>query len=304
MSRSKRNAAAEDYSRRAPNYSAEAIVELRSLLGRIRQGERGILSWLIGAMESGHKFVLPDYGKILGDTAFGALMDAARGCRLPFAQTVIEFGAPTRGFLASDRVECERRIVVCVEVPAAQPIGAFSGGFMAWPFGFTMGHWRPQAFGFGIYYQEHGEGMVIAPFGEHGERVGRELRDEGRNLEEFACREYATEIHAVYGMLAALSCSNVTTEIVRPNREARAARPASTLFDYHVLMIDPGRGSERGEDLGGTHASPRTHLRRGHIRRHQTAGRIWVNSCVVNPTAIGTVNKDYVVKPSKKGGDA
>lgn len=26
---------------------------------------------------------------------------------------------------------------------------------------------------------------------------------------------------------------------------------------------------------------------------YSAAGRIWVNSCVVNPTAIGTVNKDY-----------
>jgi len=95
---------------------------------------------------------------------------------------------------------------------------------------------------------------------------------------------------------AALACTNVTTEVIRPNREARAARPASTLFAYHVLVIDPGAARERGECYGGTHAAPRTHLRRGHIRHHPTAGNIWVNSCIVNPGALGVVDKDYVVK--------
>lgn len=296
MSRAKRNAAAEDYFKRAPGYSAEAIEDLSAVVERCRPNERNILSWLIAAAESGHKFVLPDYGQILGETPFASLQAAASGARLPYPEVVIEFAAPTRGALGTGRVECEKRLVVCVEVPADGRAGAFSGGFMAWPFGFTMGHWRPQAFGFGIYYPEHGEGLALAAFGEHGERVGQELRDEGRNLEEFACREYATELHAVYGLLAALACTNVTTEILRPNREARAARPASTLFDYHVLVLDPSRVREPGEDRGGTHASPRTHLRRGHIRRHPTAGRIWVNQCVVAPTSIGTVNKDYRVK--------
>lgn len=64
-----------------------------------------------------------------------------------------------------------------------------------------------------------------------------------------------------------------------------------------VAVIPVFASNERewheGPPLGGSHASPRTHLRRGHIRQHPTAGRIWVNSCVVNPTAIGTVNKDY-----------
>jgi hypothetical protein len=111
--------------------------------------------------------------------------------------------------------------------------------------------------------------------------------------------EAKTECRSVIQLCAALACSNVSTEIIRPNREASAARPASTLFDYHVLMIDPGAERQPSEDRGGSHASPRTHLRRGHIRRLAWGPRIWVNSCVVNPSAIGTVNKDYAVRSLK-----
>ncbi|MEI7836952.1 MAG: hypothetical protein WCK05_11170, partial [Planctomycetota bacterium] len=85
------------------------------------------------------------------------------------------------------------------------------------------------------------------------------------------------------------------TDIIRPNREARLARPASTLFDYHILTIRPNAEHGPPGDRGGSHASPRTHLRRGHIRRHPTAGRVWVNSTLVNPSALGSVNKDYAV---------
>lgn len=132
---------------------------------------------------------------------------------------------------------------------------------------------------------------VIVTFGEPGVKLLR--RGDAKSL---LIKDNSLEIQAVVEFAAALSCTNVTTEVIRPNREARAARPGSTLFDYHILVLDPSKVREPGEDLGGSHASPRTHLRRGHVRRHPTAGRIWVNSCVVNPTALGTVNKDYAIK--------
>jgi len=41
-------------------------------------------------------------------------------------------------------------------------------------------------------------------------------------------------------------------------------------------------GSEEGMGGKGTHASPRQHLRRGHIRRLRSGKAIWVRECVVN----------------------
>lgn len=51
-----------------------------------------------------------------------------------------------------------------------------------------------------------------------------------------------------------------------------------------------------GRDMASSHASPRQHLRRGHIRRHPTAGNLWVNSCVVGDPSNGVINKSYAVK--------
>lgn len=97
----------------------------------------------------------------------------------------------------------------------------------------------------------------------------------------------------------ALSCSNVTTDVNTPSKlqqsERRRARKAP-LFDYHVLMVT-GRNGAKTES-GGTHASPRTHLRRGHLRRlpHREE-RIWINDTMVNP-GNGFAAKDYAVARS------
>lgn len=302
MSRSKRNAAAEDYLRRAPNWSTAAMADLAALLPHCRQNEQTILASIVLAVESGHKFVLPDYGEILGAEVTPSIVETARDSRLPFGSVVLEFCAPARGTLEEGRVAVERRLVVCTEILDA-PERAFSGGFMAWPIPYVGGRWIPPTFGVGFYYTQHrtdDQALAIAPFGEHGERVTRELVEEGRSVEDFVFREYVTEIRTVCQFLAALSCTNVTAEILRPNREARAARPGSTLFDYHILMVDPSKERNPSEDRGGTHASPRTHLRRGHIRRLAWGPRVWVNSCVVNPTALGTVDKDYRLKGGQK----
>ena len=67
------------------------------------------------------------------------------------------------------------------------------------------------------------------------------------------------------------------------------------------LVVDSAKERRPSEELGGTHASPRTHLRRGHIRRLRWGPKVWVNSCVVNPGAIGGVNKDYAVRFGRSG---
>ena len=73
-------------------------------------------------------------------------------------------------------------------------------------------------------------------------------------------------------------------------REAKGKVP---FFTYKVLTLKPSKRSS-GEGLGGTHASPRVHLRRGHIRRLPDK-RIWVNGCVVGDKSKGMVVKDYAV---------
>jgi hypothetical protein len=101
---------------------------------------------------------------------------------------------------------------------------------------------------------------------------------------------------SVVEFCAALACKNVDARdvIVPPEKlnRARVRRGKSPLHVYRVLSIS-GQ-SANSDDRGGTHASPRIHLRRGHIRR-LPIGPVWVNACVVGDKSRGIVTKDYAV---------
>lgn len=101
---------------------------------------------------------------------------------------------------------------------------------------------------------------------------------------------------SVVEFCAALACRNVDArDVITPPEKlnkARVRRGKSPLHVYHVLSISGGSGDSASN--GGTHASPRVHLRRGHIRR-LPIGPIWVNACVVGDKSRGMVTKDYAV---------
>lgn len=99
--------------------------------------------------------------------------------------------------------------------------------------------------------------------------------------------------------LSALNCSNVRQQAHAPDaklQKARAKRGKAPLFSYWTLQLN-GR-SLRGEDQGGTHASPRVHLRRGHPRQHAPGKWTWVQPHAVGNKARGVVHKDYSAGPA------
>lgn len=52
------------------------------------------------------------------------------------------------------------------------------------------------------------------------------------------------------------------------------------------------------QHLGGTHASPRWHVRRGHYRTLKSGRRIFVRACEVGDSSSGGIIKDYLVNPA------
>lgn len=109
----------------------------------------------------------------------------------------------------------------------------------------------------------------------------------------------AMMIYAVKAFLSALHCSNVGRSEHKPEpklTKARAKRGKAPLFSYWTLQLD-GK-SERGENQGGTHASPRVHLRRGHPRQHAPGKWTWVQPHAVGNKASGVVHKDYSAGPA------
>ena len=108
--------------------------------------------------------------------------------------------------------------------------------------------------------------------------------------------DFAKDItDAIMVFLSILNCKNVKTEEVKPDaalQKARAKRGKMPLFSYHVLTLRSDT-PEKGDSKGGTHASPRLHIRRGHIRRFDDGTHTWVSPCTVGDKKLGMVHKDY-----------
>lgn len=65
-------------------------------------------------------------------------------------------------------------------------------------------------------------------------------------------------------------------------------------YDWVTVTVEPSK--VRAGHQGGTHASPRLHDRRGHMRRLQSGKTVWVKACKVGDATKGIVFHDYEVR--------
>ncbi len=80
----------------------------------------------------------------------------------------------------------------------------------------------------------------------------------------------------------------------KPGTSLQVASKNKALWEYHEVKLSdvPGYISQ---PKGGTHASPRWHMRRGHWRKYKTGKRVWIDNMEVGDKALGVVAHDYVV---------
>lgn len=64
-------------------------------------------------------------------------------------------------------------------------------------------------------------------------------------------------------------------------------------YDWRTVVIEPLQPRQEGK--GGTHASPRQHDRRGHIRRLRSGKNVWVKPHKVGDASKGVVFHDYKI---------
>ena len=110
------------------------------------------------------------------------------------------------------------------------------------------------------------------------------------------------ETHRVIGsivcrFLSALNCTNVRRLEERPPEalnKARVRRGKQPLFSTWTLSINIPKERRDSSALGGSHASPRVHLRRGHPREYKPGMWTWVQPCAVGAKENGMIHKDYV----------
>lgn len=65
-------------------------------------------------------------------------------------------------------------------------------------------------------------------------------------------------------------------------------------FDWTTVYIEPSK--PRSDSKGGTHASPRLHDRRGHLRRLPSGKNVWIKSCKVGDASKGAIFHDYKIE--------
>jgi hypothetical protein len=102
--------------------------------------------------------------------------------------------------------------------------------------------------------------------------------------------------HYLFMYLTALNCCNIKRIEHKPKPSQQSVRRAlgrHPLFSTWTLEIDLQRTEQEMPGQGGTHASPRLHLRRGHARQHRPGQWCWVQPHVVGDKSLGMIHKDY-----------
>lgn len=231
-------------------------------------------------------------------TRYGAL-------RPPYPVTVVEM---VTEFKEGDRMPT---VIILIDVPEMNEIW--------WTYSLkelvpskinpteTLFVWRITPYFWTIPYEhcgrfsEAGEPQfVFAPKHIISEAVHKKLMaTSGMTTEEYYSK-HATAAHIFFefyaGFCGAMYEHEVTLTEVEPHKgqnKMRRALGKVPLFTYKVLAI--GKKKRKSRHLGGTHASPRSHLRRGHYRTSKNGKRYWVQPCMVKGETPGFVHKDYKV---------
>lgn len=180
--------------------------------------------------------------------------------RLPYPSIWVEFGSP-------DRVELIG--LFCLQYNNQIMVLSFGRSSLGWTYS-----------GMYMVYEKSGESFVET--------------NQGMDFDDFPL--FRTAITVLCQYLGALNCCNVKRKEHSPDvalQKARAKRGKQPLFSTWSLEIDLERDSQERNDLGGSHSSPRVHLRRGHIKKSRKGNWWWVNAHMVGNKSLGMIHKDY-----------
>lgn len=105
----------------------------------------------------------------------------------------------------------------------------------------------------------------------------------------------ATKLLEVIGNINCQSVSFVRLPITtKAGTSLQSTAKSKALWEYHEVKLSDVPGHIY-QPKGGTHASPRWHMRRGHWRKYKTGKRVWIDNMEVGDKSLGVVAHDYVV---------
>jgi hypothetical protein len=120
---------------------------------------------------------------------------------------------------------------------------------------------------------------------------------------QFAINAMNPALMAAYEVAVLLQCQNVSIarmEAPKQFNKKRKRKGKRPLPDGYVIRVsrDVTRleydREEDEENPKRTRTSPRTHFRRGHIRRLQSGARVWISPAIVNPGST-PLNSKYLI---------
>lgn len=314
----------------AKNYAAQAIKGLTNSMdvltgaGLFDSTDNQMLKELMSRIKSSVHFVLPDNAKIFDDNKKG-IKDVE--IRLPYPEITIEYFIDETDFDRATQIYSPKRLIyACMFDPSKRNLilpkeeyrPTWDGEFiLIYSISEMEGHWLPGGLGWLMPARWDDISSVPNLLDLRQNKTNVSFSGRPVVLSQGACRsvrehygpeaatkgmlnDITTEVSAVLELCEALTCSNVTTAIHQRcsmKNEKRAGCNKLPIYETKVLVLNTdSKQSKLASDnqiLSGK-ASPRQHLRRGHIRRLQTSN-IWVNSCVVGDAANGLIEKQYRV---------
>ncbi len=316
----------------AKNYAAQAEKDIGDFVGSLKKFSakdvtRDVVVCQIMQHEikSAIHFTMPDYGIIFNDNAQGI---ASNQIRLPYPIITVEYFVPINNIKKNDQVSVKKRLLIAKEIKTelAVELGLIStinkpiilkSEYLIMVssiyFQEEVGRWTPHPYGLIIPSQWDNLTATSITLGSNKDGVGfvalptNLLPGMCSILEDHCGQDKATsdgyddvagEVSVLLELLEALSCKNVEQSIhqqASPKNAQRIKSHKLPIYETKFLTIKASEGKVEGKcGFIGSHASPRQHLRRGHIRRLES-GNIWVNSCVVGDSSKGVIEKQYKI---------
>jgi hypothetical protein len=300
----------------AKNYAAQAEKYLLNAIKHYPINEldkNSIKNKFLYKIKDAIHFSVPDNGLIFDDNLKGL---RGEELRLPFPTITIEYYAT--GIVEDGFDKSSKRVIFATELTKEQIQSWYNKINMQHDLGdkcicmFTAyfidkyNTWEFNPFGFAIptkweeynLIKSNGEdgifGNLIVLSNDLLKLLKVETHGDFKHLSDECCVESSVLLE----FLEALSCSNVGFEpIEKVNFVMNAKRIKNgklPLYETYTLLINTNDSDKSSNVLGGTHKSPRQHLRRGHIRRLPNK-KVWVNSTVVGSIKNGLIDKTYAL---------
>jgi len=280
------------------NYCTHAIDDLSRIAagyGLDSISQKNLMT-MIGVLKNSVKFALPDYGLI-----YDELSPRIRRTRkvskfefdswhLPYPATCFEFASPEAEWNRNHNKKhtSTRRIVTLTQGPNNQSM--LHGIWYC----DDLRMWLPSECGLCVE-------LIPESAQAYYSSVLLIRQDRPPPTIEVVHEDYQDEICAVIQALSFMRCKNVYVNSIMPPRklnEVRAKKGKSAFFEYKVMELKKQEVTIYRTGNHSDRASPRIHLRRGHIRRLPNGESTFVTPCVVGDKSMGVVMKDYALAGS------